>query len=171
MSIAAAAAESRANSLLLQRQGVEPSSNGRSSGPHESLSLHGQGLDTAIPDHHQLSLSSLSFQAVEKLRVRSAVRGRLVSIYRQCLYALKDLNSSGGRGGAGGSPPSHPLTTNPGYLDSGSGGIGDGGSSGGGSKSSSPSLYPVSSSRDTSPSTKRSSLVQALSQEVLHCQQ
>ena len=170
MSLAAAVAESRANSLFLQRQGEEGSGVGVRGG--NGL---GQGLDTSIPDHHQ---STLSFQAVEKLRVRSAVRGRLVSIYRQCLYALKDLNSSGGGGGGGGSPPSHPLTTIPGYLDSGggggsgSGGNGSGsGSSGGGSKSSSPSLYPVSSSRDTSPSTKRTSLVQALSNEVLHCQQ
>jgi len=31
----------------------------------------------------------VAFQAIEKLRVRSAVRGKIVSVYRQCLFALK----------------------------------------------------------------------------------
>jgi hypothetical protein len=33
--------------------------------------------------------NSVAFQAIEKLRVRSAVRGKIVSVYRQCLFALK----------------------------------------------------------------------------------
>jgi hypothetical protein len=36
------------------------------------------------------SRSSAAYQAIEKLRVRSAVRGRIVAIYRECLFALKD---------------------------------------------------------------------------------
>ena len=175
---------------MQQRQGEEGGADGRSGsggsgrdrsssgggsggGGYQESPLHqGQGLATASPspDHSQLSLS---FQAVEKLRVRSTVRGRLVSIYRQCLFALKDLNSSGG--GSGGSPPSHTRVISPGS----------------GSKSSSPSLHPSSASlhptptdtttsaatttsasattpatRDASPSMKRTALVQALSHEV-----
>eukprot|EP00596_Hydrurales_sp_CCMP1899_P000321 CAMPEP_0119053596 /NCGR_PEP_ID=MMETSP1177-20130426/74528_1 /TAXON_ID=2985 /ORGANISM="Ochromonas sp, Strain CCMP1899" /LENGTH=930 /DNA_ID=CAMNT_0007033587 /DNA_START=184 /DNA_END=2973 /DNA_ORIENTATION=- len=35
-------------------------------------------------------ITSIAFQALEKLRIRSKIRGQIVAIYRQCLFALKD---------------------------------------------------------------------------------
>jgi hypothetical protein len=34
--------------------------------------------------------TSVAFQAIEKLRTRSAVRGRIVAIYRECMFLLRD---------------------------------------------------------------------------------